>query len=304
MDKSHAKTIPMSEILDKLNIQPQRVSNNKAVFLSPWRNERTASFWVYLKSNSWYDYGEAVGGDTIAFAQHYLKSTNEAHTMPDALRWLKNMSGDHFVIPAVPFDANCCEPDESSLVLRELKSIQYVGLVHYLNKRGIELSLARKHLKQLHIFNKTNGKKFIALGFKNEDGGYELRNQFFKGSLRPKTITFIRGRKPQPKGIHLIEGSMDYLSAIMQAENKEFDNDTIVLNSIVNLKHAFAYIKNYGYKVVYSWMDHDRAGEKATEIIKEFCKTQDDLRHVAKNYIYAPHKDVNAWHMHKNNLTL
>lgn len=302
MDKEHAKTIAIPGILDKLNIQPKRISNNKALYLSPIRNEKTPSFWVYLDSNSWYDYGQSVGGDSIEFARHYLKYCAEAHTMVDALRWLRNMSGDGFTVPALLDEIISNDNKRPTLVLTVQRPLQHIALVRYLEKRGILLNVANKYIKEVRIINKTTGKSFLALGFKNENDGFELRNPFFKGCIKSKTITFIRGRKPKPDGVHIFEAFMDYVSVITQLNGKGLESDTIVLNSVSCLKNALPYLNNYGYKTAYTWMDNDAAGHKATDTLSAFFKTQDDVRHIKMNSIYAPHKDVNEWHMHTLNL--
>jgi hypothetical protein len=51
-------------------------------------------------------------------------------------------------------------------------------------------------------------------------------------------------------------------------------------------------------------MDNDSAGEKATTLLNDFFQTQEGLTHQPMNKLYAPHKDVNAWHMHQRNLSL
>jgi hypothetical protein len=51
-------------------------------------------------------------------------------------------------------------------------------------------------------------------------------------------------------------------------------------------------------------MDNDTAGEKATALLKDFFKMQEGLTHQPMNKLYAPHKDVNAWHMHQLKLSL
>lgn len=94
---------------------------------------------------------------------------------------------------------------------------------------------------------------------------------------------------------------MDYLSAISQLNGRGLKGDAIVLNSLSCLKQAIPYIQNYGYRVAYSWMDNDKAGEKATTALSEFIQTEAELKHTPMNKVYAPHKDVNAWHMHKLN---
>ncbi|MGA0556813.1 toprim domain-containing protein [Larkinella sp. VNQ87] len=302
MNIDQANEIPIAEILNRLGYQPHKASNGKMLYLSPVRQEKTPSFYVYLKTNRWHDFGDGRGGDLIDFAQAYLKFTRETDTVVDALRWIKNIGLGPFEF--APVLAEYIEEEGAGLVLKAKKPIQHLGLIHYLEKRGIPLQLAHHHLKEIHVRNPRTGKSFFALGIQNEEGGHELRNPFFKGSLGPKAISFIRGREPKPKTIHIFEGVFDYLSAVAQAKGSGLKGDTIVLNSLSCLKQIAPYIQNYGYRVAYSWLDNDKAGEGATASLSEFCQTQDDLTHRTMNRMYAPHKDVNAWHMHQLGLTL
>lgn len=302
MNIDEAKAIPLTEILSRLDHHPKRINAAKALYSSPLREERTPSFWVYLQPNRWYDYegAQPQGGDGLNFACAYLKSCRQDHTVSDGLRWLKNMS----IQAIAPIYSDHWEEKEVALLLKDKQPIQQLGLILYLKKRGIPLELARKCLSEVHVHNVNTGKSFYALGFENEEGGYELRNPFFKGTLRPKAITFIRGTTFPPKGVHLFEGFMDYLSAIVQSGGQPFTNDVIVLNSLICLRQAIPYLQNYGYRRAYTWLDNDPAGEKATELLAEFFQTQQGLTHQPMNRMYAPHKDVNAWHMHRHNLTL
>src|SRR5690606_34545060 len=121
MNIDHAKTIPSREILTLLNCKPKRTSQHKLWYLSPLRNEKTASFVVNTQCNSWYDFGEGIGGDVVNFVCLYLKSTRESHTVVDALRWLRNMRGDNFPGPCLirPPDSIQTQP------VLELRKSQY-----------------------------------------------------------------------------------------------------------------------------------------------------------------------------------
>lgn len=294
----------MSEILGKLHQEPQRINNTKLWYRSPLRAEKTASFLVDTQTNRWHDFGKGRGGDLVDFVCAYLKFTREEYTVSDALRWIKNMGGSSYEMAPVYPDTDKSVKDGSGLVLKTKKPIQHPGLIHYLEKRGIPLAVASRYLKELRVYNSQTRKSFFAVGFPSEEGGFELRNPFFKGCLGTKAITFIRGQTPKPNGIHLFEGFMDYLSAVSQLNGKGFLADVIILNSLSCLKYAIPYLQNYGYRIAYTWMDNDEAGEKATAALADFFQTQQDLKHQAMNKIYAPHKDVNAWHMHQRSLTL
>lgn len=295
-----AKHIPISEILCKLNVLPKKVSKKEYCYLSPLRIEKTPSFFVNIEHNLWYDHGLGIGGDLISFGRYYLESRNEDHTTSDALRWIKNIYQYQYTpdISFTPeFQAENNQEEDSSLILKSKKSINHLGLIHYLEKRGIPLNLAKQFLKELHVQNKRTNKSFYALGFPNEEGGFELRNPFFKGCLRPKAISFIRGTTPKPEGIHLFEGFMDYLSVVTQLNGKKIKGDTIILNSLSCLKQALPYIQNYGYRFYYTWFDNDNAGTRGSEVLADFLKAESSLKQVKMNKVYQAHKDVNAWHM-------
>lgn len=297
MNIEQAKNIALAAILDKLGVKPARQRTKESVYLSPLREERTASFNVHHGKNVWYDHGTGEGGTTIDFACAYLKSQKRACTIPDALRWLATISD---CIPSIAPPMTGNSDQDSLLVLKSVKPIAQRTLIDYLESRGISLAAAKQCVKELRIYNKATKKSFFALGLRNEDEGYELRNKFFKGCIRPKTITFIRGT--DPNGIHIFEGFMDYLTVLTCNKGKRLKDDTIILNSLSCIKQATPYIKDYGYKTVYTWLDNDRAGEKAKASLEEFFNTEKCLLHKPMNAVYRPHKDVNAWHMY--NLSL
>ncbi len=294
MNIDHANEIPLSEILARLDFHPKRLSGNKALYSSPLRKEKTPSFWVYLNTNSWYDYGAGIGGDVVNFVCHFLKSTREDHTATDALRWIRNMSVQEIIVPPVGLDKG--QDETAPLSIRSTEAIRHIALIRYLLQRGISLDVGDAHLKEVVIDNNITGKSFFALGFRNEEGGYELRNPFFKGSTRPKTITFIRGDVHPPEKIHLFEGFMDYLSVVTRFGKSYLAGDSIVLNSVNSLPKAYPYIKDYGYRTAYCWLDNDKAGNNAVRLLSEFIRTQKDMRYVRMNKMYTPFKDVNEWH--------
>ena len=201
MNIDQAKAISITDILTHLHIEPRRASHHKLLYLSPVREEKTPSFWVDTHTNRWHDFGDGRGGDPIDLVCAYLKFHREDHTVADALRWIKTMGVGPYAMTPVSRERTDDTPDAASLILKTKKPIQHVGLIHYLDKRGIPLSVARQHLNELHVRNQRTNKNFFALGFANKEGGFELRNPFFKGCLGPKTISFIRGSEPKPEGI-------------------------------------------------------------------------------------------------------
>jgi hypothetical protein len=299
MNIEQANTIPISLLLDNLAIKPARKSGNNLYYLSPIRNERTASFHVNTTKNVWYDHGIGIGGDCVAFACKRLEFLGEDHNVPDALRWIENMSGQGRIIVPIHVPDEVEQQEEKNFVIKKIQPISEEALIDYLDSRGIPLKVARKYLKEIRTYNKELKKHFFALGFKNESDGYELRNKYFKGCVNSKDVTLIRGSKPKPDGVHVFEGFMDFLSIIVQNEGKPLRDDAIILNSISCLKEAMALVKGYGYQVAYTWLDNDEAGKSATTILHEFFQTEKSLVHEPMNSLYLPYKDVNASHMIK-----
>ncbi|RKR81994.1 hypothetical protein BDD43_2158 [Mucilaginibacter gracilis] len=234
----------MSLILEKINAFPVKQNEKESWYLSPLREENTASF--HVTGNLWHDFGDGTGGNSVDFVCHYLKCTQENNTASDALRCINNMTANSKPLLIIPDVVPRNAESERSLVLTKAHAIQEPSLIAYLQKRGISLNYTPKCLKEVHVYNKKTQKSFYALGVKNEENGYELRNPNFKGNIGTKDITFIRGTIPKPDKIHLFEGMFDYLTFLTIMKTRNHTDDMIVLNSLSCLNLAVPYIKNYG----------------------------------------------------------
>ena len=300
MNIEQAKAIPLAVIFEKIGLSPTKPEHNKQLwYLSPWRAEKTASLHVHTGKNLWYDFGEGVGGSGVDLVCHYLKASGECNTVPDALRWLHNMTLPSLIVPINALNEQ--EAETPKLLLKAKQKLAHPALISYLKKRGIPLSVGSRYLEELRVQNSETKKTFFTLGMPNEKGGHELRNPFFKGNVGVKAVSFIRGSVPKPEQIHLFEGGMDALSALSQQPDLAKD-DIMVLNSVSMLKQAAPYLYDYGYKVAFTWFDNDTGGKGATLAIAEYLKSQ-NIKHQLMNNTYARFKDVNAAHMHKLGLS-
>ena len=295
MNIDQAKALSLPEILLKLGHQPVRQRGLELWYLSPFRAEKTPSFHVHTTKNIWYDCGAETGGDTLSFVCAHLRHSREDHTVHDALRWLRNMQG---VIAFVPRQFQVPATATPSLKLKRLSALSLPPLLNYLAARGIPADLARRYYKEAQVYNDNTGKYFTAISFANEDGGHELRNAFFKGSLAPKRVTFLRGTVSPSREIHIFEGSMDFISAMVIARRVRPEHDTIVLNSLSCLRYAIPYIRNYSYKTLCVWLDNDKAGDNATIALHSVAREQ-RLSFRDMRPIYQPHKDLNEYLMHR-----
>jgi len=297
MKIEQAKLIPISDILDKLGLKPQRKNGQEVCYFSPLRSEKTPSLWVNTHTNLWKDFGDVKweGGDGINLVRAYLDAQGVQSDVSAALRWLDNMTG--FVPSIRPVSDPDDTPTEKSLVLRHADILTNERLIDYGYQRGIPETILRKYFDQAIVFNKKTQKKFYALSMRNDRKGYELRTPYFKGCLGKKYITFIRGTDPNFKGIHVFEGAFDFVSVVTQQNGKPLRYDSLILHSLSNLKKGSAYIKSFGYERCFTWMDNDKPGLAAVTAWDDFCKTEHNLLHVPMNKLYAPYKDVNAAHI-------
>ena len=77
MNIEQANAISIVKILETINLKPTRTNEREAWYLSPLRDEKTASFKVHLKRNLWYDFGIGIGGDTVKFICSFLESRSD-----------------------------------------------------------------------------------------------------------------------------------------------------------------------------------------------------------------------------------
>lgn len=296
MNIDYANTIPLRIVFDKICLQPEEKEGHKLTYYSPFRKDSQASLNVNTETNKWQDTTDKTRGNVVTFVCLYLKSIGKPYRVKDALDWLKDMVG--YVV------LNC--PDNLPSYVQENKKYRYKdhgmvtspSLIHYLEQdRGIPLDYARFLLREIRLLNTETGKSFSALGMANDEGGIAIRNPFVKANVRPLYISFIRGKQVKPDGIHIFKDFFDYLSILTKRHGKPFDDDVIILNCLSMMKLSSAFIRSYGYKHAYAWLDNTDIGTEATKRYAAFFQTEPGLVHHAMNRHYQGYKDVNEWHV-------
>ena len=163
--------------------------------------------------------------------------------------------------------------------------------------------MAKPECKELHFT--YNGKPYFAIGFPNVAGGYEVRNQFFKGCIAPKDISHIRQQGEPREKCLVFEGMTDYLSFLTPRMRNcptmpSLDGqDYVILNSVSNVSKAIDVL--HGYGCIHCLLDNDEAGRKAYwKLEKEFAGR---IRDFSQNY--NGYKDLNDYLCNKRqNLTV
>ena len=127
-------------------------------------------------------------------------------------------------------------------------------------------------------------KFYFAIGFCNDAGGWELRNRYFKGCTS-KAPTIRRGDYPT---CLIFEGFMDYLSFLTLKRNPTPPHNIVVLNSVTNLIKVVPFIASH--ERVYTYLDNDEAGRKATAELKAACCNLSD-----QSIHYRQYNDLNDY---------
>ena len=139
-----------------------------------------------------------------------------------------------------------------------------------------------------------SGKNYFGIGFKNDSGGYEIRNAYSKICLGKKDISSI---KNDSKSLRIFEGFFDFLS-FKNIENylEKKPSDYIILNSVSLLNKINSAIGNYENIELY--FDNDEAGNRAVKMIKNKSVNAEDCR-----VLYSNFKDLNDWLIHEDPLS-
>lgn len=209
--------------------------------------QRTGSIAVDDKANVWYDHAAGKGGDIIAAVQEFENKT--------FFESVESLSG---TVPVREFLPRQKPEILQKIVVEKVSEISHDALIQYIQGRGIELQDIAPFGKEVHWQNK--GKRYFAVGFPNQSGGWVLRSSIFKGNILGGGISIqILGGV---KSIKVFEGWFDFLSYLKLSGATDFK--AIILNSTANFSLRFMLdILKEGQKVEL-FLDNDETGERYT----------------------------------------
>lgn len=277
MDAKAINKFPIRDYLAARGIRPVKEREYYGFYLSPLREERTPSFKVDYGQNLWYDFGLGEGGTLIDLVMRM-----ERCEAGEAIRLLEQrISGTSSF--SFHGNSNPVPPyRESAITIEKIRPLENSALLAYLTERGIDLAAARVHCSEVDY--RVADKSYFAVGFRNDAGGWELRNRYFKGCTS-KAPTTRRGDYPT---CLVFEGFMDYLSFLTHKHNPTPPHNVVVLNSVTNLAKAVPFIASH--ERVYTYLDNDEAGRKATTELKAACRNLSD-----QSVHYRPYNDLNDY---------
>ena len=290
---SRIKRYPIVEYLERKGIKPVRSTPVYALYHSPLRAETHPSFKVDTEKNLWIDYAEGKGGSIIDLCMRL-----EGCTLLEAIRILGQNAPDITHVPRRESVQGSSKQESirqavSTSGVRRLIEVSDTlppHLLKYLEEdRCINLEKAMPFLRCISY--EVRGQHYQAIGFANQSGGYELRdNGIFKGTIAPKDITPIFADRAEP--VCIFEGFMDFLSFFSMKE--EVIHHCLVMNSVSNVAKAIRYLNDRHLTHIRAFLDNDDAGKRATnDFIRAGFKVEDMSVH------YRNFKDLNEYHVHR-----
>lgn len=263
----------MVDYLSRLGFEPAEIKGNNYWYLSPLRSEKTPSFKVNRKMNRWYDWGEGKGGNLVDFGVAFYKC--------DVTGFLQKLGSFTHSITSVHRvdDKRQKEDEKPQIKILSEKAITSIPLLRYLRKRRISETIANKFCKE--VTYELKDKNYFAIGFKNDSGGYELRNEYIKAASSPKDATFIN---TGAKDLATFEGYFNFLSYLtIHHKLEQPPRNFLILNSTSFFQKKLPLMQ--AHNRVHLYLDNDKTGEKFTTQAIEINKVKFiDERGFYKNY--------------------
>ncbi len=275
---NEAKEMDMVDYLSTLGHEPSKIRSNDYWYLSPLRDEKTPSFKVNRKLNRWYDHGLGKGGNLVDFGIEYH------HCSVSEL--LDKLGGDFSLQQPVIHPIKTTDEPEHKIKILGNYTLAAYPLLRYLQQRRIPIKIADKYCREVRY--ELNDKTYYGIGFKNDAGGFEIRNPYFKASSSPKGITTIDNNADE---VLVFEGFMDFLSFKAIHQNEPGNRfDFAVLNSVSFFETARPFMEKHNSIRLY--LDRDATGQKCSRYALSLSDKYKD-----ESGLYQNHKDFNDWVM-------
>jgi hypothetical protein len=279
------REIDMVGYLAALGYEPVDVKKNGTDhwYLSPLRTESEASFHVNRSTNEWYDFGLADGGNMVDFCLRYHQC---------GIRdLLEKFNADISSLSLPVFDPSLHEgrvDKASNLLVTDVRPLYAYPLKNYLHERAIPVSVADAYCSEVSY--RIGDGTYYGIGFKNDAGGYEIRNKNYKQSSSPKDITTMGFGAPT---VQVFEGFMDFLSYRTLNANASWGaTDFVVLNGAGLFDRALPFLDQH--EKVGLWLDQDVTGRAYTQYALSM-----GTRYSDESGFYDRFTDLNDWLMHK-----
>ena len=276
------KQVSIVNYLRGKGINPTSKSGAYFMYHSPLRNDSTPSFSVHPTKNTFYDLGnESDKGNIIELVMRM-----ERMRFVEACNFLD--SNDLMKENENPISLSSSQTSKNSVKdyqITAVRDLQHPALIRYVESRKISLKTAFTFLKEIHYSNSKG--KFFGVGYQTDNGGYVLRSEIMKKPMNLGTTGIKTFGVPESKEITVFEGMFDFLACVELCKRPPRCT-AIVLNSVSNLAKAMPQLSEA--TEIYSYLDNDPAGQKATQKMKD-----SGLNIFDKSAFYEGYKDFSEF---------
>lgn len=317
MNIEQAKQIPLKLIIEHFGGKFSHYNNAKteAWYFSPLRpQERTASFKVNEKRNTWFDFGHVrslnkagSGGDILDLWCDFYQQDRQAH-VKDALAGLASLGlqpyTNDLLQPVIERSETPKVPRWKILTVHN--KIFYPSLKEELSKRRISKDIASLYLKQVFFMDTEKpDKKLNGLAFENINGGCEIcipnpiKNTCFKTAIK-KGPSLIQGTGDDK--VSIFEGFWDFLSWLELHNFTYPPHDCYILhsNSFAPLVGSMVQ-KRSAVKFACSYLDNDESGYQTTHSLALMLEP-DGISFQDMSPNFKEYKDVSEFWMDRSTM--
>ena len=281
MIESEVKAMDIVIFLKNLGYNPIKINSRYAMFHVPYRNSNHPTLRINRIENTWLDYSTGRKGNIIELGKLVYQIDND----DQVIRILQDSNLPFSLQSRYLIDNEGNPTMISKIRVQELSNKK---LLSYLDSRDIDLALAVKYCRE--IYYSVKWKKYFALAFRNNSGGFEIISPHIKGYIAPRDLTLISLSSSNPYCI-VFDNFMDFLSYLTLNKRIDFTifSDTVdylILNSVLNVNRSIPILKKY--ELVACCLSNDEKGEDAVNLIASEHDGVHDL-----SSVYEGYKDLN-----------
>lgn len=176
------------------------------------------------------------------------------------------------------------EQTDDTITVLAVRPIQNETLISYLQEHKIPLEVAQRFCNEVDFL--SDNKQQSAIGCRNISGGFELRNDVFKGSSSPKDVSLFDDNKDQ---LCVFEDVFDFLSFAAIRQNLKVPLlNCLVLNELSFLEKSRSLMERH--RSVSMFLSTGKAGRAATKKALGWNREYSD-----GSRWYRGHGSLNDW---------
>ena len=264
MNCREAHEIPIPVLLETIGVVPVHRTSRGVWYHSPFSRsqDRRPSLQVSPDGHAFHDWSSGLHGDIIDLARELAGSVS----VSDCLQWISNLKLAPMPPNAILF-ADKKKKESGGFVDVKVGALHSDSLWRYAYNRGISRSVLSRYCYEVRyrLRGHLRPYSYYAIGWRNDSGGFELRNAYVKQALAPKDITTIGDMAECT--YYIYEGFFDFLSAVEMGWFSEMEGTAIILNSTAMVERAIPILLQNA-KEVHCYLDNDDAGRKITAKIQ------------------------------------